>query len=264
MNWEQSKRVAQEYAKLLFKIAENAFSIPLVDRERFLELWSWQIAERMVLQRLHDTARTWRQASREVMRGQYIHSLLQNELEGPIGERVRELIAENAQLIRTLPSKVAEQAAQEQARRAQAGERPYAEPSLLKYIARWQAQRIARTETAKAQTALTQARSEELGLDWAVWRTSEDERVRLSHRKMATVLFRWTDQPSPEALVGERSYGKYPPGGIFNCRCFAEPLLRTSQVSWPHRCYLDGAIRSVTLSAFRAMNNLGREDRIAA
>lgn len=265
MNWEQSKRVAQEYAKLLFKIVQHSFSVPLVDRDMFLDLWSVQAAERMVLQRLHDTARTWRQASREVMRGEYIHGLLQRELEGPVGDRVRELILENARLIRTLPEKIALQASQEQARRAQAGERPYPEPSLLKYIARWQAQRIARTETAKAQSSLTRSRSEELDLPWYIWRTSKDERVRSSHRIMEGVLVRWTDAPSPEQLIGIRSsLGRYHAGNAPNDRCWNEPLLRLSQVSWPARVYVDGIIRRMTLSAFRTMNSLGREDRIAA
>ena len=172
MNWEQPKRAEADYARLLFEITKKAFRIPLALRAEFLDLWSHQAAERMVLQRLHETARTWRAASREVMRGQYIYELLQRELDGPIGVRVNELIAENAKLIRSLPEKVALQAAQEQARRAQEGMRPEVDKNLLGHIAHWHSRLIARTETAKAQSALTQARAEELDLTYYVWRTS--------------------------------------------------------------------------------------------
>jgi len=251
MNWQQSKRAAEEYAKLLFEIAQRSFRVPLVDRERFLDLWSWQAAERMVLQRLHDTARTWRQASREVMRGRDIYRMLQAELQGPVGDRVRELVEQNALLIKTLPENVALMASKEQQRRAVEGQRPADEPSLLKHIARWQARRIARTETAKAQSALTQARSEELDLNWYVWRTSQ-ERVRLSHRKMQGVLVSWNDPPSPERLLGEKNPpAPYNSGNIWNCRCYSEPLLRLEQVEWPHKVFRSGAIRMMTLAAFR-------------
>lgn len=263
MNWEQPKRAEADYARLLFEITKKAFRIPLALRAEFLDLWSHQAAERMVLQRLHETARTWRAASREVMRGQYIYELLQRELDGPIGVRVNELIAENAKLIRSLPEKVALQAAQEQARRAQEGMRPEVDKNLLGHIAHWHSRLIARTETAKAQSALTKARAEELDLTYYVWRTSEDQRVRASHRKMAGVLVRWDDPPSPEALVGERNYGRYQAGSTFNCRCFSEPLLRLNQISWPHKLFDGNRIRFVTLAQFRNMNHYPeREQRI--
>ena len=263
MNWEQPKRAEADYARLLFEITKKAFRIPLALRAEFLDLWSHQAAERMVLQRLHETARTWRAASREVMRGQYIYELLQRELDGPIGVRVNELIAENAKLIRSLPEKVALQAAQEQARRAQEGMRPEVDKNLLGHIAHWHSRLIARTETAKAQSALTQARSEELDLPWYVWQTSRDARVRHSHRKMQGVLVRWSDPPSPELLVGEKSEGHYNAGNIYNCRCYNEPLLRLNQIAWPAPVYMDGRLRRVTLAQFRNMNHYPeREQRI--
>jgi len=192
------------------------------------------------------------------MQGRRIYELLQAELQGPVGDRVRQLVEENARLIKTLPEGAARLASKELARRAQEGQRPSAseELSVFRHIQRWQARRIARTETAKAQSALTQARSEELGLPWYQWRSSRDERVRASHRKMDTVLFRFDSPPSPEALVGEKDYGRYGAGNTFNCRCYAEPLLRLNQVEWPHRVYASGVIRSMTLAAFRRMNQL--------
>ena len=114
---------------------------------------------------------------------------------------------------------------------------------------------IARTETSKATTALTQARAEELDLQWYLWRTSEDQRVRVSHRRMNNVIFNWKSPPAPEKLVGEKSTaGRYHAGNIWNCRCYPEPLLRFDQVPWPHKVFVGGAIRPMTLVAFRNLN----------
>lgn len=261
-DWDFSRRSENDYYSEIMRVLEKTRTVSLIDLPTLLELWSRQIASRMVLGRLSSTARTWRAAASEAMQGRRVYELLQRELQGPVGARVRQLIEQNALLIRTLPQEAALQASQEIARRAQAGLRPSAseELSVLRHVQRWQARRLARTETAKAQAALTQARAEELNLNWYVWRTSEDERVRPSHRKMDAVLFRFDDPPSPEALAGERSYGRYNAGGgSFNCRCFAEPLLRLNQVEWSHRVYAGGVIRMMTLSAFRQLNSLPRE-----
>jgi len=260
-DWDFPRRAESDYFNWIWQILEKTRTLSLIDRGTFLDLWSRQIAERMILGRLVSTQRTWRAAARESMQGRRVYELLQRELQGPVGDRVRQLIEENARLIKTLPEEGARLASREMARRAQEGRRPEAseELAVFRHIQRWQARRIARTETAKAQSALTQARSEELGLDWAVWRTSQDERVRVSHRNMEGVLFSWNDPPAPELLVREKSEGRYTPGRIYNCRCFAQPVLRTDNLAWPHKVYANGVIRMTTLAAFRRMNALPAE-----
>ena len=114
---------------------------------------------------------------------------------------------------------------------------------------------IARTESSKASTALTEARAESLNLPWYVWRTSKDARVRSSHRHMDGVLIAWAEAPSPEALKGLKSYGTYQAGNTFNCRCYPEPLIYLDQVSWPHKVYHNGTIREMTRSAFKKINS---------
>jgi SPP1 gp7 family putative phage head morphogenesis protein len=121
---------------------------------------------------------------------------------------------------------------------------------------------IARTETAKASAALTRARCDDLSLDWVEWLTSEDARVRVSHKKMDKVLFRWSDMPDPEALVGEKPGGHYGPGEVFNCRCSSAPLLSASDLSWPRRVYANGSIKQMTLQQFKALS--GMTERAAA
>ncbi len=75
-------------------------------------------------------------------------------------------------------------------------------------------------------------------------------RLRPSHRKMDTVLFRWDNLPSPERLAGEANApAAYPPGesgivGVTPRRCFAW------QTTWPHKVFAGGRIQSMTQSAF--------------
>jgi hypothetical protein len=43
-----------------------------------------------------------------------------------------------------------------------------------------------------------------------------------------------------------------------NCRCYPEPLLRFDQVRWPHPVYMSGAVRMMTLAAFRQIAGADR------
>ncbi len=137
---------------------------------------------------------------------------------------VERLHREQVDLIKTLPIDSGKKA-QDMARRAamETGKRAEMlidqlrgmKPGYPEYAAR----RLARTETAKAQAALVQTQSSELGIKQYVWRTVRDEAVRDSHAAMEGKVCDW-DNP-PEVEPGLRHH----PGGIYNCRCYSEPLL---------------------------------------
>ena len=78
---------------------------------------------------------------------------------------------------------------------------------------------IARTETAKAVSNLTQARAEQAGVTHYIWRTMEDEAVRSSHAELDGKVFAFNNPPFIE---GE---GNHHPGDFPNCRCYAEPII---------------------------------------
>jgi hypothetical protein len=221
----------------------------------WLEAYAKQAAERMVTGLLSLNARSWREAARESGQGALLHRALSRELSGPSGERVRALVAENANLIKSLPLKIARQVTAEAARAQSSGGRAASFASSVPSASRARAILIARTEVSKASTALTEARAESLDLPWYVWRTSEDERVRPSHRKMANVLIRWDNPPAPERLTGEKStLGHYNAGNCPNDRCYAEPLITLGQVKWPHRVYLGNSIQYLTRSQFERLD----------
>jgi len=110
---------------------------------------------------------------------------------------------------------------------------------------------IARTETSKISTALTQARSEVLGLNWYVWRTSQDVRVRDSHFVMSRVIVNWNEPPAPEQLKNiKSSLGHYHAGNCPNCRCYAQPVIDINDVKWPCKVYYGGRLVTMTKTQF--------------
>ena len=109
---------------------------------------------------------------------------------------------------------------------------------------------IARTETSKAETALTRERSLNIGADWYQWQSSRDSRVRPSHKNMDGVIVAWNNPPSPEQLIGEHStLGRYHAGSTVQCRCIALPIVSLDEIRWPARVYT-GSIVMMTRAAF--------------
>lgn len=220
--------------------------------------WFQQYAEatamKMVTHLFTDSGRTWRQAAKVNSKGRLIYNTLMEEMQGPLGFAMREAVQRNAQYIQSVPADIARQMTEHTMAKSMAGLRPEQIAQDLKnlypHISDVKANLIARTETAKAATALTKARCDGLGIRWYEWRTSEDARVRTSHRHMDHVLVAWNDPPSPEELVHEKDVGRYPPGGIWNCRCFASPILGLDEVSWPHEVYFGGSIQRMTRKQF--------------
>lgn len=86
----------------------------------------------------------------------------------------------------------------------------------LTRVTRNRAELIARDQTAKVNAAITKARQEELGVTEYVWQTSEDERVRPTHRANNGKVFKWNDPPKETGH----------PGHDVNCRCYAAAIIK--------------------------------------
>ena len=81
------------------------------------------------------------------------------------------------------------------------------------------ARRIARTEVARAASVLTESRAVYAGSEGYIWRTSGDGNVRDSHAEMNGKYVRW--DTTPRLSDGTVTHA----GQIYNCRCFADPVL---------------------------------------
>lgn len=72
------------------------------------------------------------------------------------------------------------------------------------------AQLIATDQILSANAQLTQYRLQSVGVESYIWRTSNDSRVRDTHRAKEGEVFKWTDSPKP--------------GEEVRCRCRAEGI----------------------------------------
>lgn len=203
-------------------------------------------------------AANWRAAAAAGTQSREILAALRGELRGAVGRVYRARVKANADLIGSLKLEVARDVTAYVGQQRLQGQRATAIAQQIRAkmpeLTRWRVQRIARTEVSKAETAMTRARAEDLRLNWYVWETSEDIRVRSSHRHMAGVLINWEDAPAPEALARIRSrLGHYHAGEAPNCRCLALPLLMLNEVRWPHKVHVQGRIVVMTKPQFLAL-----------
>ena len=219
-----------------------------------LKDYSEKVALKMVTQLFMDAGKTWRTAASVNSRGRTIYEAIRKELSGQIGGSFYFQVKRNAEIIRTVPLKTANRLTNYIAEEANKGRRAtdIAEDIRKRFPVSTESNinLIARTEVSKTSTALTQARSEDIGLAWYIWRTSEDSRVRNSHEHMEDVLIKWTDPPSPERLVDEKSVGLYHAGCVFNCRCYPEPVIDIKDIQFPHKVYSGGGIKRMTRKQF--------------
>ena len=166
-----------------------------------------------------------------------LYRLIQDEMKGPVGRRVNELIAENVQYIKTVPQFWADYITKYVQRESLKGRRPESiEADLRRVMPNHMTKNlkcICRTETSKANAAIVQARAEAVGIKCYIWRTVGDERVRPSHRAMNGKVVFYSSPPNPEAIANsasngatyEKPYGAYHAGNTFNCRCWQQVIV---------------------------------------
>jgi len=213
------------------------------------------LASKLVAGVLNSGNKTWRQAARESSNGRVIYEALRKEMQGPVGMEVHAQFKRNAEIIKSMPMDIADQMTKYIGEESMKGRRAsaIAEDLIAKFpdVTRKKAALIARTETSKTSTALTRARAESVGIPAYIWRTSEDGRVRDSHRHMDGVIVFWRNPPSPERLIGKKNPpAPYHAGNIYNCRCYPELMVNLDYVQWPAKVYYGGAITRMTRSQF--------------
>lgn len=223
---------------------------------------AWRIAQEMVQEVRKANVRSWREAAMKSGRARKIFESLQAEIQRTgIAPELDQIAGRNARLISSLPTDIAEHIARYASKQHLAGKRPAEIAKEIRRLApRLTENRIkliSRTEISKAETQLTQARAERIGIAWYQWENSEDQRVRKSHRNMGHVLVAFRDPPDPEKLVGEKSNaGHYNAGATFQCRCIALPIASLDEIHWPARVYRAGSITRYTRAQFAKLSQM--------
>ena len=268
-NWKKANRIEQNYYSQIHKLFKPLFNITkylddardITDAiEAMMESPTYQrkseeVARLMATMVFKDGAKNWRAAAKKSSKSSLIYTLLKKEMDGPIKNTLENLIEYNSTLIKTLPRNIADDVTKHVQKRSMEGIRASEIAKEIKKMfperTKASAKLIARTETSKASTALTQARSEMLGHHWYVWKTSEDARVRSSHAHMDDVICNYKNPPSPETLDGKKTEGNYNAGEIYNCRCYAAPIIDYEDVKWPHKVHYNNKIETMSLSKFK-------------
>jgi len=96
---------------------------------------------------------------------------------------------------------------------------------------------ITRTESSKVNTALTEVRARSIGVNAYMWSSSDDARVRSTHRLINNVMFFWNDPPKflYKAKSGKVSEMRGHAGETPNCRCVVLPIFELEDIQFPVR-----------------------------
>lgn len=133
-----------------------------------------------------------------------------------------QFVHENVALIETIPTKLHGDV-ETMVQRAISSSTP--SPHLAKHIearfgiSKRHARMIARDQVSKMHGKLNRIRQKELGVEYYIWRSTGDERVRDSHDEFDGNRYHWDKPPRNER--GERVN----PGDDYQCRCSGDPLL---------------------------------------
>lgn len=240
----KSKNIS-ELQSTLNQIPLNPFFNKLVDRK--VNFIMEKVAK--------SNAKSWREASNSYIKGKKFRAdLIKNISNDKIKETITEQVRKNAQLIKTVPKKMTEYVTKFVSKQQMKGIRAEEITEMLKEkipsLTKVQAKRIARTEVSKSQMALTQARSQKIGINWYIWRSSSDARTRKAHKKMEGILVNYSNPPAPEVLAGEKTEGNYNAGEIYNCRCYAEPIIRVDFLNFPVKVFYGNNVKRMGKEEF--------------
>lgn len=182
-----------------------------------IEPWARSVAGVMIADVARRNEKAWQEVGAEIGRE------LRNEIRyAPTGATMQSLLNDSVGLIKSLPleaaKRVHELALKGLVDSRRAGE--IAKEILATgNVTEARARLIARTEVARTASVLTQARSQYVGSQEYIWRTAGDSDVRDSHAEMEGKVVRW--DTVPKLSDGTSTHA----GQIYNCRCYAEPII---------------------------------------
>lgn len=138
-----------------------------------------------------------------------------------LSRAVAERVQETVQLIKSIPAKYHQRVQRAVLRGIQEGQMTITVAKEIREVGNVSLRRariIARDQTAKGVSALTEAQHRGLGLTKFRWITAQDERVRPAHRRLHGKIFSWAEG-APEHIEPARF-----PGRAILCRCQAVPV----------------------------------------
>ncbi len=246
-NFKPSKAAEREFYRQLKKVAQasghvierhaTGIHMPDTQRQMMAELrayadklgpWARRQAERMLQQVQSSNRRAYAEKSKAI--GLAFRA---GVADSEVGMTAASLLFEQVDLIKSIPLEAGLRAQQIAFEAALAGRRAVPDEAVISEledelgmsteVATSRAMLIARTETARANAAINQARAYAVGSRQYRWHNSGDGAVRPSHKKykgrrLESMIFSWDNPPTlDDGMTGH-------PGTFPNCRCYAEPM----------------------------------------
>jgi SPP1 gp7 family putative phage head morphogenesis protein len=193
----------------------------LRDYARLIEPWAQTTGERMLAEVARRDAVAWQEHGKVMGR-----ALRQELARAPTGLAMRGLLEGQAELITSLPIEAAQRVQDLAVEGLSSGARwteIAKEIMATGEVTKSRANAIARTETGRAATTLTQVRATYLGSPGYVWRSARDADVRPRHKQLEGQFILWNDPPVASE-PGQKEM-RYHAGAGPNCRCWPEPVL---------------------------------------
>lgn len=230
--WLRARKVERAYSGQLRKIARHVGDIVTghgiteqgaaqaqISLARYADTisdWARSVAWRIISEINQRDREAWMRHSRDM------GSALRREItEAPTGATMRRQLEEQVVLIKSLPLEAAKRIQNLAVEGVIQGRRFESIADEIKktyHVTDSRARLIARTETGRVSTGLTEARALYVGSLEYGWHTVEDTDVRPSHREMQGRTVRWDSPPKLDGMTGHA--GTFP-----NCRCWPEPIL---------------------------------------
>ena len=207
----QLLRVAREVGKLAQRYADDVPALvrALKSYAARLEPWAAEVATRFLGEVDRANLRAWGEKSATIAK-----ALKGDVAKGAVGLAAQERHFAQVTLITSLPLDAAARAQKLAEDAARGGKRAGDVRAAIldtEKVTASRAQLIARTEIAKANAALTEARAQMAGITHYIWRTMQDEDVRESHAALEGQIFAYNAPPDVD------EGGAYNPGGVYNC-----------------------------------------------
>jgi SPP1 gp7 family putative phage head morphogenesis protein len=230
----------------------------LSDYAKAIEPWARSVLRSMHARALLTDDRHWRAFSSTM--GRALHEEVAS---APVGDLLHRLMEDQVTLIKSLPLEAAEWVHEQTLEALEHGGRPqdlvqgvgeklkdFRKTTTAQVKAKAQkvgtklspkelaeavekrvltrARLIARTETARTSSLLTQARAIHLGSPGYFWHSARDGTVRPTHRALDEAsqkgqMFAWDEPPVCDRNKSEEFRAH--PGQIWNCRCWAVPVI---------------------------------------
>ena len=256
--WQYQKSQELKYARQLRKVAEHSGAIvqahldangELEDIEEMMrsaELyaealtpWANRVAAAMINNVAKVNSKYWQDYADKISMN--IRELLNTSRIAPT---IAQLQLQQVTLIKSIPTDAASRAQKLASEAVAGGQRADEVAAMLKDttdVTKSRANLIARTEIAKTNANITQARAGLVGANQYIWRTMEDGAVRPSHAAMDGQVFRFDDPPEVE---GEGNHG---PGEFPNCFPGSVYVNNTSFINKLYRRIYSGKLVSLVL-----------------